>query len=220
MEKSLPNQISSAPDRSGEVPPPTRDESIVEWLPLVRLIGRNELRRLGGLPALLATDLDDVVQSGVLELIAAIDHFDPALSASETYFARRIRWAMPDLPRSFPYFKDGEAFKRKDQDLLRVQPLTCGEIERVEVRVELGKLVGQLPDQHRQVILALMYGGPAVDCVRADNHAGTRVADQSESFWIRRRRLSRETRRSHRARPAFPAMSRAGVSWALANRRS
>jgi RNA polymerase sigma factor (sigma-70 family) len=211
MEK--PNQISSVPERSTEVLRQARDEAIVEWLPLVRLIARSELRRLGGLPGLLAIDLDDLIQSGVLGLIAAIDHFDPALSASKTYFARRIRWAMLDFLRSFPYFKNGVAFKREDQDLLSSEPVTCEEIKRVEARVDLEKLIGPLPDQQRQVILAVMYGVAQHSIASMLKITAGRVSQiKTESFETIRRQLSRRKRRRHETRPALPASSRAAVS--------
>ena len=213
MGNSLPNKISPATDRSAEVLRQARDETIIEWLPLVRLIARSELRRLGGLPGLLGIDLDDLVQSGVLGLIAAIDHFDPALSASKTYFARRIRWAMLDFLRSFPYFKNGEAFKREDEDLLSFQPVTCEEIKRVEVRVDLEELIGALSDQQRQVILALMYGAAQHSIASMLKITAGRVSQiKSESFEALRRRLSRGQQRSHRTGRALLAVSRAAVS--------
>jgi len=169
----------------------TRDQSIVEWLPLVRLIARSELRRLGGLPALLAIDLDDLVQSGVLGLIAAIDHFDPALSASKTYFARRIRWAMLDFLRSFPYFKDGAVLQREDEDLLSSQPVTCEELKKVEARVDLEKLIGSLPDQQRQVVVAMMYGVAQHSIASMLKITAGRVSQiKSESFAKLRWRLA------------------------------
>jgi len=186
-----PNHTSPAPDRSEKVPRQTRDESIVEWLPLVRVIARSELRRLGGLPGLLAIDLDDLVQSGVLGLIAAIDHFDPALSPSKTYFAHRIRWAMLDFLRSFPYFRNGEALKREDEDLLNRRPVTCEEIKRVEARVDLEKLIGLLPDQQRQVVLALMYGAAQHSIASMLKITAGRVSQiKNESFANLRWRLS------------------------------
>ena len=135
-----------------------RDECIVDWLPIVRLIAISELRRLGGLPALLVIDLEDLVQSGVVGLISAIDHFDPALSASETYFSRRIRWAMLDFLRSFPYFKDGKALRREDEDLLASQPVECRELQTVENRIDLEKLIALLPYPQRRVLRAMMCG--------------------------------------------------------------
>lgn len=201
-----PNQISPASD-----PCATRDQSIVKWLPLVRLIARSELRRLGGLPALLAIDLDDLIQSGVLGLIAAVDHFDPALSTSKTYFARRIRWAMLDFLRSFPYFKNGEVLKREDEELLGCQPVSCEQIKRVETRVDLERLLGLLPDQQRQVILALMYDVAQHSIASMLKITAGRVSQiKSESFETLRRRLSCRKRRSHETRPARLALSRAG----------
>ncbi len=184
----------TAPERSSSGK--QRDESIVEWLPLVRLIARSELRRLGGLPALLVIDLDDLVQSGVLGLIAAIDHFDPALSESKTYFARRIRWAMLDFLRSFPYFKNGEVLQREDEDLLTSQPVTCAELKKVECRVDLEKLIGQLPDQQRQVTLAMMYGVAQHSIASMLKVTAGRVSQiKSESFEALRWRLSSRKQR-------------------------
>jgi len=169
----------------------TRDESIVQWLPLVRVIARSELRRLGGLPGLLAIDLDDLVQSGVLGLIAAIDHFDPALSASKTYFQRRIRWAMLDFLRSFPYFKNGAALKREDEDMVSSQPVACEEIQRVEARVDLEKLIGLLSDQQQEVILALMYGAAQHSIASRLKITAGRVSQiKNESFANLRWRLA------------------------------
>jgi RNA polymerase sigma factor (sigma-70 family) len=185
----------------------------MEWLPLVRLIARSELRRLGGLPALLAIDLDDLVQSGVLGLIAAIDHFDPALSASKTYFTRRIRWAMLDFLRSFPYFKDGAPLKREDEELLSSQPVTCEEIRKVEARLDFEKLIRPLPDQQRQVILALVYGMAQHSIASMLKVTAGRISQvKSESFASLRRRLSRRKWQSHASPRALPAVSRAAAS--------
>ena len=203
-----PSYTSPGSNRSREVPCPTRDEYIVEWLPLVRLIARSELRRLGGLPGLLAIDLDDLVQSGVLGLIAAIDHFNPALSPPKPYFAHRIRWAMLDFLRSFPYFKDGVAFTREDEELLSFQPVTCEEIKRVETRVDLERLIGELPDQQRQVILALMYGVAQHSIASKLKITAGRVSQiKNESFEALRRRLGHRKRRSHGTRPVPLAVS-------------
>lgn len=135
-----------------------RDECIVEWLPIVRLIATSELRRLGGLAALLVIDIEDLVQSGVLGLIAALDRFDPARSSSKTYFAHRIRWAMLDFLRSFPYFRNGEVLKREHEDLLASQPVDSRELQIVEDRMDLERLIAPLPDPQRRVLQAMMYG--------------------------------------------------------------
>ena len=207
-----PNHTSPAPDRSEKVPRQTRDESIVEWLPLVRVIARSELRRLGGLPGLLAIDLDDLVQSGVLGLIAAIDHFDPALSPSKTYFAHRIRWAMLDFLRSFPYFKNGVPLKREGEDLLTSQPVACEEIRKVEARVDLEKLIGLLPDQQQEVIVALMYGVAQHSIASMFKITAGRVSQiKNESFEALRRRLSRRKQRRPETRSVL-AGSRAVVN--------
>lgn len=45
-----------------------RDEnSVVHWLPLVRSIAASEFRRLGGLTKLRLIDLDDLIQTGIVD---------------------------------------------------------------------------------------------------------------------------------------------------------
>ncbi len=136
----------------------TRDDRILKWLPLVRLIAAKEFRRLGGLTRLLVIDLDDLVQSGVLGLMAAIDQFDPELSASSTYFSRRIRWAILDFLRSFPYFKHGEPLQseRAAETELDLRMSNCDELRRLENRLDVEKLTGSLSERQQEVISALM----------------------------------------------------------------
>lgn len=171
----------------------TRDESIVDWLPLVRLIAVSEFKRLGGLTKLLVIEVDDLVQSGILGLMAAIDHFDPALSASKTYFSRRIRWAMLDFLRSFPYFKNGEAVGRENADVLDSQPSNCDELRRVETRVDVEKLTGLLSANQRRVILAMMYDVAQHSIAARLEITEGRVSQiKSESLAILRSHLDRQ----------------------------
>lgn len=135
-----------------------RDEdSVVHWLPLVRSIAVSEFRRLGGLTKLLLIDLDDLIQTGTVGLLAAIDHFDPALSSSKTYFTRRIRWAILDFLRSFPYFKDGQPVTKESVNVLERQPADNDELGRVESRVDVEKLTGLLSEKQREVIWGMMH---------------------------------------------------------------
>ncbi|HEV2424417.1 MAG TPA: sigma-70 family RNA polymerase sigma factor [Terriglobia bacterium] len=135
-----------------------RDEdSVVHWLPLVRSIAASEFRRLGGLTKLLLIDLDDLIQTGTVGLLAAIEHFDPARSTSKTYFTRRIRWAILDFLRSFPYFKDGQPIAKESVNVLECQPVHNDELGKVETRVDVEKLTGLLSETQRQVILGIMH---------------------------------------------------------------
>ncbi|HEX8985397.1 MAG TPA: sigma factor, partial [Bryobacteraceae bacterium] len=52
-----------------------RERLILEHLPQVRLIARRIHDRLPG-----SVNLDDLISTGVVGLISAIDHFDPTLN--------------------------------------------------------------------------------------------------------------------------------------------
>ena len=79
-------------------PPPATDERerlILEHLPSVRWIAIRIHERLGGSVA-----LDDLISSGVIGLINAVDSFDPAFNTKlKTYAEHRIRGAILDSIR-------------------------------------------------------------------------------------------------------------------------
>jgi len=69
-----------------------RDAFVLRHLPQVRLIAR---QIHGRMPA--TVSLDDLISSGVVGLLAAIDNFDPSLKVRlNTYAERRIRGAILD----------------------------------------------------------------------------------------------------------------------------
>jgi RNA polymerase sigma factor (sigma-70 family) len=129
-----------------------REETILEWLPLARMIAASEFRRLGTLTRLLQIDFDDLFQTAVLGLIAALDRFDPDLSAPKTYFSRRIHGALLDFERSFPFFKNGTAIERVDESELAVFPTRCIELQRTEARIDLEWLARRLPKNQQTVL--------------------------------------------------------------------
>ncbi len=72
-----------------------REELILKHLPVVDLIARSIYRRLPR-----ETSLDDLISTGILGLIAAIDNFKPGLQIQlKTYAAHRIRGAILDSLR-------------------------------------------------------------------------------------------------------------------------
>src|SRR4051794_16912664 len=76
-----------------------REELILEHLPQVRLIARRIQERLPE-----SISLDDLVSTGVLGLISAIDHFDPAHNVKlRTYAEYKIRGAILDSLRSLDW---------------------------------------------------------------------------------------------------------------------
>src|SRR5438105_10732428 len=76
-----------------------RERLILEHLPQVRLIARRIQERLPE-----SFSLDDLVSTGVLGLISAIDHFDPAHKVKlKTYAEYKIRGAILDSLRGLDW---------------------------------------------------------------------------------------------------------------------
>ena len=142
------------------LPANSREESLMAWLPLVKAIAASECRRLGSLTRLLQIDFDDLFQTGVIGLILAVDHYNPELSAPKTYFSRRIKGAMLDLVRSFPFFRNGEAVERVDVAELAFLPTRCVELERTEAHVDVERLANLLPTRQRTVVLGMVHEVP------------------------------------------------------------
>jgi RNA polymerase sigma factor for flagellar operon FliA len=76
-----------------------RERLILEHLPQVRLIARRIHERLPE-----SVSLDDLVSTGIVGLIAAIDHFDPAHNVKlKTYAEYKIRGAILDSLRGMDW---------------------------------------------------------------------------------------------------------------------
>ncbi|MGE5645476.1 MAG: FliA/WhiG family RNA polymerase sigma factor [Acidobacteriota bacterium] len=76
-----------------------RERLILEHLPQVRLIARRIHDRLPG-----SVSLDDLISTGIVGLISAIDHFDPSLNVKlKTYAEYKIRGAILDSLRGLDW---------------------------------------------------------------------------------------------------------------------
>jgi len=76
-----------------------RERLILEHLPQVRLIARRIYERLPE-----NVSLDDLISTGVVGLIAAVDHFDPAQGVQlKTYAEHKIRGAILDSLREMDW---------------------------------------------------------------------------------------------------------------------
>jgi RNA polymerase sigma factor for flagellar operon FliA len=84
---------------STETSAEARERLIMEHLPQVRLIAKRIHERLPE-----SVGLEDLISTGVLGLIAAIDHFDPGLNVKlRTYAEYRIRGAILDSLRGLDW---------------------------------------------------------------------------------------------------------------------
>src|ERR1700732_794539 len=76
-----------------------RERLIMEHLPQVRLIARRIHERLPE-----SVSLDDLISTGVVGLISAIDHFDPSHNVKlKTYAEYKIRGAILDSLRGLDW---------------------------------------------------------------------------------------------------------------------
>src|SRR5450631_4928667 len=84
---------------SGEMTDDGRERLILEHLPQVRLIARRIQERLPD-----SISLDDLVSTGVLGVISAIDHFDAAHNVKlKTYAEYKIRGSILDSLRGLDW---------------------------------------------------------------------------------------------------------------------
>lgn len=84
---------------SDDAPASERERMILEHLPQVRLIARRIHERLPGSVA-----LEDLISTGIVGLISAIDNFDPSLNVKlKTYAEYKIRGAILDSLRGLDW---------------------------------------------------------------------------------------------------------------------
>jgi RNA polymerase sigma factor for flagellar operon FliA len=89
----------NAPFAAAEKLSNDREQLILDHLPQVRLIARRIHERLPG-----SVSLDDLVSTGIVGLIAAIDHFDPKMNVKlKTYAEYKIRGAILDSLRGMDW---------------------------------------------------------------------------------------------------------------------
>src|SRR5271165_2050735 len=97
-ESVMPAEIE-APPLSQPLTAERREELILEHLPQVKLIARRIHERLP-----VSVSLDDLISTGVLGLISAIDRFDPSHDVKlKTYAEYKIRGAILDSLRGLDW---------------------------------------------------------------------------------------------------------------------
>jgi RNA polymerase sigma factor for flagellar operon FliA len=113
-----------------------RDELVVKYAPLVKyVIGRMAI----SLPA--AMDSDDVLSSGTIGLLHAIDRFDPEQGVRfETYALQRIRGAIIDTIRSLSPLSRGAGRRARMLDETTAQ--LAQQLGRVPTQEELARELG------------------------------------------------------------------------------
>jgi RNA polymerase sigma factor for flagellar operon FliA len=148
-----------------------RERLILEHLPQVRLIARRIHERL---PA--SVSLDDLVSSGVIGLIAAIDNFDPGQNVKlRTYAEHKIRGAILDSLRGLDWAPREKRRKARQIEVAitaveqRLRRTATGEEIASELGVGLEEYHGWLSDVRGLTLNSFEYG--------AENESGHSVLD-------------------------------------------
>ena len=90
---------------AADSPAAERERLILEHLPQVRLIARRIHERLPG-----SVSIEDLISTGIVGLISAIDNFDPTLNVKlKTYAEYKIRGAILDSLRGLDWAPAPEA---------------------------------------------------------------------------------------------------------------
>ncbi len=99
MERAAVSAYDRQPAEDSTLSPEERERLILEHLPQVRLIARRIHERLPE-----SVNLDDLISTGTIGLISAIDRFDPSVGVKlKTYAEYKIRGAILDSLRGLDW---------------------------------------------------------------------------------------------------------------------
>jgi len=146
---------------SGAMTAEQRDNLILEHLPQVRLIARRIQERLPD-----SISLDDLISTGVLGLISAIDNFDPVRNVKlKTYAEYKIRGAILDSLRGLDWAPRQKRRKSKQIEAAiaiaeqRLQAPASEEDIATELGITLDEYHGWLVEIRGLNLASLEYAG-------------------------------------------------------------
>jgi len=157
-----------------------REQLILEHLPQVRLIARRIHDRLPG-----SVSLDDLVSTGILGLISAIDRFDPTQNVKlKTYAEYKIRGAILDSLRGLDWAprQQRKRAKQIEAAISAVEQRLHRSPTEEEIAAELGQSIEEyhewLVDSHGLTLGSLESASPDEE----NNNLLKYLAD-SEDAW-------------------------------------
>lgn len=170
----------------GKEPKELRDQVLTDYMPLVTFEARRLMERLPPM-----VDIDDLVSSGTLGLIDALERFDPTREVKfKTYAVFRIRGAMLDFLRS------NDDYPRTVRDFARELGRTSDAFRQAHGRSpslsELAELLNcPLDDLNRK--MAHLPSGQKVEIdaaseIEPQSADGIKVAAADEFYSMRERR--------------------------------
>ncbi|MCC6585913.1 MAG: FliA/WhiG family RNA polymerase sigma factor [Bryobacterales bacterium] len=121
-----------------------REQMILAHLPQVRLIARRIHERLPE-----SVSLEDLVSTGIVGLISAIDHFDPSHNVKlKTYAEYKIRGAILDSLRGLDW---APRQQRKKSKLIEAAIVAIEQkVHRAPTEEEIAKHLGLTMDEYRE----------------------------------------------------------------------
>jgi len=164
---------------AGEMNEAERERLILEHLPQVRLIARRIQERLPE-----NVNLDDLVSTGVLGLISAIDNFDPGHNVKlKTYAEYKIRGAILDSLRGLDWAPRQKRRRAKQIEaaLIRAEQ----RLQRVPAEDEIAAELGvSLEEYHEWLVEIRGLNIASLDFTGGENGAGLLhyVADERENL--------------------------------------
>src|SRR5690242_16741150 len=126
-----------------------RDRLIMEHLPQVRLIARRIQERLPE-----SVSLDDLVSTGVVGLISAIDNFDPSHNVKlKTYAEYKIRGAILDSLRGLDWAPRQK--RRKAKQIEAAIAAAEQTLQRMPTEDEISMVLGISIDEYHQWLVEI-----------------------------------------------------------------
>lgn len=149
-----PEQIKKPPSQSKSI----RDQVLVDYLPLVVFEARRLRERLPP-----TVDIDDLISSGTLGLMDAVERFDPARDVKfKTFASFRIRGAMLD------FLRENDNYPRSVREFAREMNNAVEDFKKSRGRQpsmsELAALLDRTPEELSKRIASLPTG-PALELI-------------------------------------------------------
>lgn len=146
-----------------ELPAEERDRLIIEHLPQVRLIARRIHERLPD-----SVSLEDLISTGIVGLISAIDRFDPAHNVKlKTYAEYKIRGAILDSLRGLDWAPRQQRKRSKQIEavIARIEQRLKRAPTEDEIAAELGL---ELEEYHEWLVDIRGVNIGSLECASSD----------------------------------------------------
>ena len=157
-----------------------RERLILEHLPQVKLIARRIHERLPE-----SVSIEDLISTGTLGLIAAIDHFDPTHNVKlKTYAEYKIRGAILDSLRGLDWAprQQRKRAKQIESAIARIEQRVHGTPSEEEIAQELGL---DLTEYHEWLVEIRGVNLGSLECASPDDegHDLLRYISDDEENW-------------------------------------